>query len=107
MFESSIKELRKQILTVSAIQGCSQHDSSEELRGDWLSVFYLLCLTCSQLLVFNVCLVFHLFIHPGYFYSTSSSPLLLRGAPNTARIRCRSSRRSATGNCEQRPCPRS
>jgi len=27
------------------------------------------------------------FIHSGYFYSASSSPLLLRGAPETARIR--------------------
>ena len=43
--------------------------------------------------------VFHLvswsevwsFIHSGFFYSTSSSrPLLLRGAPDTARILCRS-----------------
>src|SRR6218665_739010 len=30
------------------------------------------------------------FIHSGYFYSTSSSPLLLRGAPDTALILCRS-----------------
>src|SRR6218665_1561613 len=30
------------------------------------------------------------FIHSGYFYSDSSSPLLLRGAPDTARILCRS-----------------
>ena len=30
-----------------------------------------------------------LFIHSGYFYSASSSPLLLRGAPDTARILCR------------------
>ena len=29
------------------------------------------------------------FIHSGYFYSASSSPLLLRGAPSTARILCR------------------
>ena len=32
----------------------------------------------------------HSFIHTGYFYSASSSPLLLRGAPDTARILCRS-----------------
>src|SRR6218665_547798 len=32
----------------------------------------------------------HSFIRSGYFYSTSSSPLLLRGAPDTARILCRS-----------------
>src|SRR6218665_143388 len=30
------------------------------------------------------------FTHPGYLYSASSSPLLLRGAPDTARILCRS-----------------
>src|SRR6218665_56838 len=30
------------------------------------------------------------FIHTGYIYSTSSSPLLHRGAPDTARILCRS-----------------
>jgi len=28
-------------------------------------------------------------IHSGYFYSASSSPLLLRGAPDRARILCR------------------
>ena len=32
----------------------------------------------------------HSFIHSDYFYSASSSPLLLRGAPDTARILCRS-----------------
>ena len=30
-----------------------------------------------------------IFIHSGYFYSASSSPLLLRGVPDTARILCR------------------
>ena len=30
-----------------------------------------------------------LFIHSDHFYSASSSPLLLRGAPDTARILCR------------------
>src|SRR6218665_2614384 len=30
------------------------------------------------------------FIHSGHFYSTTSSPLLLRSAPDTARILCRS-----------------
>jgi len=29
-------------------------------------------------------------VHSGHFYSASSSPLLLRGAPDTARIVCRS-----------------
>jgi len=32
----------------------------------------------------------HTHIHPGYFYSASSSLLLLRGAPDTARILRRS-----------------
>src|SRR6218665_479605 len=35
-------------------------------------------------------LFIHSFIHSGYFNSASSSPLLLRGAPGTARILCRS-----------------
>ena len=30
--------------------------------------------------------IYHLFIHSCYFYSASSSPLLLRGIPDTARI---------------------
>jgi len=29
-------------------------------------------------------------IHSGYFYNASSSPLLLRSTPDTARILCRS-----------------
>jgi len=32
----------------------------------------------------------HPFFHSGNFYSASSSPLLLRGASNTAKILCRS-----------------
>ena len=43
----------------------------------------------------------------GYFYSASSSSLLIRGAPDTTRILCRSSRWIATGNCEWRNCPSS
>src|SRR6218665_198083 len=30
----------------------------------------------------------HSFIHSGYFYRASSSPLLLRGAPDTAWVLC-------------------
>src|SRR6218665_2767418 len=48
-------------------------------------------------------MMMHSFIHSGYFYNTSSNPLLLiRGAPDTARIAyCAGiSGRSATGNCE-------
>src|SRR6218665_793769 len=37
-----------------------------------------------------ICLFIYLFIYSGYFYSAFSSPLLLRGAPDTARIPCRS-----------------
>ena len=41
-------------------------------------------------------------------YSASSSPLLFRSAPDTARILCIGvSRRSAACNCELRTCPRS
>src|SRR6218665_3290370 len=32
----------------------------------------------------------HSFIHSGYFYSASSSPLLFRGTTDTARILCQS-----------------
>src|SRR6218665_1828398 len=34
--------------------------------------------------------MFGSFIHSAYFYSASSSPLPLRGAPNTARTLCQS-----------------
>src|SRR6218665_948092 len=37
----------------------------------------------------------HSFVHSGYFYSASSSPLLLRGAPDYS-----ITQRSTTGNCE-------
>jgi len=48
------------------------------------------------------------FIYSGYFYSTSSSPQQLRGAPDysidtVSVLTCR----SATCNCEWRTCPRS
>ena len=35
-------------------------------------------------------IITHSFVHSGYFYSAPTSPLLLRGAPDTARILCRS-----------------
>src|SRR6218665_1130815 len=38
----------------------------------------------------HVPIFIHSFIHSGYFYSTSSSPLLLRSAPDKARILCQS-----------------
>src|SRR6218665_391470 len=49
--------------------------------------------------VFRLCM--YSFIHLGYFYSASSSLPLLRGAPNTALILCRNSRRSATATVSE------
>jgi len=50
----------------------------------------------------------HLFIHSRYFYSASSRPLLLRGAPDyIIDTESELTRRSATRNCEWRTCPRS
>ena len=43
-----------------------------------------------QINAINKILHVYSFIHSGYFYIASSSPLLLRGAPDTARILCRS-----------------
>src|SRR6218665_3426866 len=44
---------------------------------------------CMPLILFNLSgVTFHSFIHSEYFYSASSSPLLLRDAPNTAWILC-------------------
>jgi len=47
-----------------------------------------------------------IFIHSGYFYSASSSPLLLRGtldyrSDTVLELACR----STIGNCEWRTCP--
>jgi len=48
-----------------------------------------------------------LFIHSGYFYGASSSPLLLRGAPDySIDTVSELTRQSTTGNCEWRTCPR-
>jgi len=47
---------------------------------------YILAVLCHIVLHY-ICSVF---IHSDYFYSTSSSLLLLRSAPDTARILCRS-----------------
>jgi len=46
--------------------------------------------TCSATLNVEGIIFIHSFIHSGYFYSASSNPLLLRGAPDTARMLCRS-----------------
>jgi len=48
------------------------------------------------------------FIYSGYFYSASSSLLLLRGAPNySVDTVSELTGQSATSNCEWRTCPRS
>jgi len=47
---------------------------------------------------FILCISIHSFIHSFNFYSASSSPLLLRGVPNTARILCRSFALQATAS---------
>ena len=48
------------------------------------------------------------FIHSGNFYIASSSPLLLRGAPDySIDTVLELTRQSATGNCECSSCPRS
>jgi len=44
------------------------------------------------------------FIHSFYFYSTSSSPLLLKGTPDTARIPCRSFTPKHHRQLAQGPC---
>src|SRR6218665_2096982 len=43
--------------------------------------------TCRERV--NTSSFIHSFIHSGYFYSISSSPLLLKGTPDTAQILCR------------------
>ena len=49
----------------------------------------------------------HSVIHSGYFYSASSSPLLLRGTPDySIDTVLKLTHQSATGNCEWRTCPR-
>ena len=50
----------------------------------------VICGTAADSNVFAVCLGLK-FIHSCYFYSASSNPLLLRGAPDTAWILCWSS----------------
>src|SRR6218665_4043203 len=51
---------------------------------------------CTRVIMYLYAIFTHvrmymcLFIHSGYLYRASSSPLLLRGVPDTARILCRS-----------------
>jgi len=53
-------------------------------------------------------LLIHSFILSGFFYSASSSPLLLRGAPDySIDTVSELTGQSVAGNCEWRTCPRS
>jgi len=73
---------------ISLIHGQFYH------KGFWLTGLYAQVLLEEKSKVYQQ---FHFsktilnsFIHSCYFYGASSSPLLLRGAPDTARILCRS-----------------
>src|SRR6218665_1096902 len=60
-----------------------------------------LCLSTLDILYRFICMHTYLFIHSGYFYSTSSSPLLLRGSPDSSiNTVLELTHRIATGNCE-------
>ena len=68
------------------------------VQGPTLPGLRLPTTTCNRKILSSIQLLFNQrtfqqssfrFIHSGYFYSASSSPLLLRGAPDTARILCR------------------
>src|SRR6218665_3123284 len=72
-------------------------------HGNVLSCRSSVCDTVCQYSTLSV----HSFIHSDHFYRASSSPLLLRSGPDTARILCRSFTPNATGCCELRTCPRS
>jgi len=61
-----------------------KHDGQSVLHS--ISTF---CWSCLLHFVYFVMCI-HFFIHSGNFYRASSSPLLLRGAPDTAQILCRS-----------------
>ena len=66
-------------------------------ENQWLKAFTEVCMydsckwfcTCMSVRPSVWLSVIFIFIHSGYFYSASSSPLLLRGALDTARILCR------------------
>ena len=48
------------------------------------------CHHSGSIIIIFIIDIIHSFIYSGYFYSSFTSPLLLRGAPDTARILCRS-----------------
>ena len=74
-FDRWTSEDRKQVVVVG-LDLVLVHQTGGSLQGDES----LRIATCS----------IHKFIHSGHFYSASSSPLPLRGAPDTARILRRS-----------------
>ena len=65
---------------------CSNNPDIFFLIGVIVHVLYFCGILCQGMV--SVGVVFHSFIHSGHFYSASSSPLLLRGAPDIAQILC-------------------
>ena len=61
--------------------------TSQHLGNDDDDLLNFLCTLLKQVVCFSIAPGAVLkFIHSGHFYSAPSSPLLLRGAPDTARI---------------------
>ena len=84
---------------------------SMDIRGVVLIIFAIIItsLNSSKVAALLMSLLLYCsFIHSGYFYSTSSSPLLLRGALDYSIDTVPElTRQSATGNCEWRTYPMS
>src|SRR6218665_2241380 len=76
------------LLPVIQLAALKVHPLTTDNAGQWSASVMLLSVYFT--LSINSCYVWCSFIHSGYFYSTSSSPLLNRGAPDTARILCES-----------------
>src|SRR6218665_2534119 len=74
--------------------------SADALKMLFIKSYSSLGLFCIVLYIdIYIALLIHSFIHSGHFYSVPSSPLLLRGAPTTARILYQSFTPKPTGNC--------
>ena len=65
-------------------------------KAKWMEFFL-------RLVIFIFC---HSFIHSDQFYSASSSPLLLRGAPDTARILCQNFPSKRHGQLQVKDLPK-
>ena len=74
----------------------------------WKMVLYFINIYRGWKLGVKYKRIWYSFIHSWYFYSASSSPLLLRGVPDySIDTVSELTRRSATGNCEWRTLQRS